>query len=149
MGQVLDRSRKFGTIYGVDENGGVYTQDGKVFRGDGTLCGSKIVAQPAQEVAPESAPVDEEKEALKARVAELEAAAASGAAAPDPNTTGAPPVDESKPVTESAEDQLSKLHPAQLKKMIEEKGGTAASGAGSQKENVKILLAMLESESAE
>lgn len=133
MGAFLDRSKPFGTVYGVDEDGAVYTQFGKKFRGDGTECGSPVPASPS------SGSGSDDVEALKKRIAELESAA----------TTNNQTSDDDDANKSNAESELSKLHPSQLKKAIEAKGGVAATGPGSAKENVKILLALLEEESAE
>lgn len=124
MMKILDRSKPHGTIYGLDPDGAVYTQGGSKFKGNGEECGTSVAADKP------SPPKIESVEALEAAVN------------PPAATTDAP----AAPVAVDARAQLEALHPAQLKKLVEEKGLIAATGAGSAKVNVDILMDALAAE---
>jgi len=44
VARTLDKSRKFGNIFGVEEHGAVFTQDGCLFNGQGQEVGEGITA---------------------------------------------------------------------------------------------------------
>ncbi len=107
--RTLNKSQKFGNIFGIDDHGAVFTQGNYKFDVNGNEVGDGIT--PLKPDAPRPG--------------------AAGPAQAEP--TPAPAV--------TTEADLAELHPAQIKKLVEEAGLVPASGAGSKKANIAILLA--------
>ena len=109
MAKVLDRSKRFGTIFGVDDHGATFTQGNHKFNNEGQEVGdgiSPVVADPLR----------------------------PGAAGPVATAPVEPAIDR--------EEVLAALHPAQLKKLVEEAGLVAVGGAGSKTRNIAQLMAL-------
>ncbi len=135
MTAILDRSKKFGEIYGVDEHGAVYTQGNKKFNGAGKECGPGIAAS-----VPAAAPLEPTE---TQRAADVDALADKVGVATQPV---APIPEDDVPAVENdagARESLNAMHPAQIKKMVEAEGLTPASGAGSKNTNIDQLLTAL------
>ncbi|HET6444730.1 MAG TPA: hypothetical protein VFI27_09150 [candidate division Zixibacteria bacterium] len=114
MARTLDRSKKFGMIFGVDEHGAVFWQDNHKFDNAGAEVGEGISPVIADPIRP--------------------GAAGPAAVAPIAAT---PTVPEAPKDTKAA---LEELHPSQLKKLVEDAGLVAFGGAGSKAANIKLLL---------
>ncbi len=111
MARRLDKNRKYGNIFGVDEHGAVFTQDGRNFNGQGLEVGPGVSEELEDPLRP----------------------GAAGPIAPEPT----PPV---VTVATDTATELKTLHPAQIKKLVEDAGLTPFGGAGSKAKNVALLL---------
>jgi len=107
----LDRTKKFGNIFGIDEHGAVFTQGNLKFDVNGLEVGPGITPEVADPARP-------------------------GAAGPAPTE----PVAETEPTAEELHANLKQLHPSQIKKLVEEAGLTPVGGPGSMAANIQLLL---------
>lgn len=110
--RTLDRSKPFGNIFGIDDDGAVFTQGMYKFDTDGNECGPGITPKVADPLRP----------------------GAAGPAQTEPT-----PVAVTPGVTAA---DLAELHPAQIKKLVEAEGLVAVSGPGSKKANIELLLSV-------
>lgn len=119
MAAKLDRSKPFGTVFGIHEYGAVYEQFGKSFDAEGNEVGPGITK-----------PVGDD-------------AVANFSAAPAPvskvGEADVPPADDG-PDLAALEAELKGLHPAQVAKLVTEAGLTPAGGKGAKAMNIKLLL---------
>ncbi len=112
MGHRLDKTKRYGNIFGIHEYGATFTQDGRNFNGQGHEVGEGItppVDDPVRPGAAGPAPTEPSDGAVTAPAADTEAA-------------------------------LKELHPAQIKKLVEEAGLVPDSGPGSKARNIAILI---------
>jgi len=138
MQRKLDQSRTFGTNYGFVESGAKYVQDGLDF----DIQGECITTDPtsleaadaliAGAVKPASTPAED---ALRARVADLEARLAAAPVVDTPVPTVAPAVPVGTPPTPVVDDPRPKKEILVELKML--------GGAGNQQESKAVLVARL------
>lgn len=126
----LDRDRPYGTIYGEETHGGVFSQDGRLFNNDG-VCVYEDAAQIKE--AERRAGITAESKAkrraqLEAELAQLNAELGGAAVATEIEAGS------------ELEAQLNQLNAAQVKQLLVEKGVEPESGPGSKARNVAKLL---------